>query len=59
MPESMDINIAEGDTPAHRVEMNPEQDNRQYTCPAHLRQNIQPPLRFGEYVTHYVKRGMV
>jgi len=52
VPESMDINFAEGDNPAHQVEMNPGQDIQQYNRPAHLRQNIQPPLRFGEYVTH-------
>ena len=52
VPESMDINFAEGDTPGHWVEINPGQDNQQYTRPARLRQKIQPPLRFGEYVTH-------
>ena len=52
VPESMGINFAEGNTPAHQVEMNPWQDIQQYNRPARLRQNIQPPLRFGEYVTH-------
>ena len=52
VPESMDINFAEGDTPAHRVQMNPGQDNQQYTRPAQLREDIQPLLKFGEYVSH-------
>ena len=49
VPESMDISFAKGDAP---VEMNSGQDKQQYTCSGRLRQNIQPPLRFGEYVTH-------
>ena len=52
VPESMDIGFVEGGTPANGAELHPGQNNQPYLRPAHLRQNIQPPLRFGEYVTH-------
>ena len=46
VPEYMDTNFAEGDTPAHQLEINPGQDIQLYNRPARLRQNIQPLLRF-------------
>ena len=52
VPESMDISFAEGGAPTNRVELNPRQDNQRPPRPGHLRQNIQPPLRFGDFVTH-------
>ena len=52
VPESVDISFVEGGTPANGAELHPGQNNQPYPRPAHLRQNIQPPLRFGEYVTH-------
>ena len=51
-PESVDISFVEDGTPANGAELHPGQNNQPYPRPDHLRQNIQPPLRFGEYVTH-------
>ena len=52
VPESMDISFAEGGAPTDRVELNPRQDIQRPPRPGRLRQNIQPPLRFGDFVTH-------
>ena len=53
-PESMDMSFAEGGAPTNRVELNPRQNNQQLPRPARLRQNIQPLLRLGDFVTHEV-----
>ena len=52
VPESMDISYAEDGAPTNRGKWNPEQNNQQHPLPTRLRQNIQHPLRFGEYVIH-------
>ena len=51
-PAPMDIRFAEGGATTNRMELNPRQNNQQLPRPARLRQNIQPPLRFGDFVTH-------
>ena len=50
VPEIWDINIIHGDlvAPQEGKIMDVQQRGR----PARLRQNVRPPLRFGEYVIH-------
>ena len=52
VPMSMDISFAEGGAPTDRVELNPRQDIQRPPRTGRLRQNTQPPLRFGDFKTH-------
>lgn len=49
-PEPMDINILQGGPIAHGVENHDQ--IREHHRPVRLRQTINPPLRFGDFVTH-------
>lgn len=52
VPESLDINFVEGGAFPQGEEEGPRQNDHHNQRPARLRQNINPPLRFGDFVTH-------
>ena len=52
VPETGEISVATGNLGDQGVPREQQQDLQTLSRPAHLRQNIRPPLRFGEYITH-------
>ena len=54
-PEDSAMHLVPGG-PTPQGDIN-DQNHHLASCPAHLRQNIQPPLQYGEVVTHLVMGG--
>ena len=52
VPENGEINVSPGNLGLQGIQREQQNDLPALNRPAYLRQNIRPPLRFGEYITH-------